>query len=297
VNDSGANVGAVEERLASHARAWGVAVAETLETPSSLVAFGTRGPLPVVLKVVRRPCDEWHSGAVLEAFGGRGTVRALKHAGGAVLLERLDPGTPLANVSLAGRDDEATEIIAGVIGRMSPLPTPAGAFATVGDWGEGFELYLSGGDRQIPRDLVERAQRAYLDLCASQKKVRLLHGDLQHYNVLFDAARGWVAIDPKGVVGEIEYEIGASLRNPYEGRELFASPAAVERRIRLYEAALGLDAERALRWAFAQGVLSVLWSVEDGGALDAHNTGLLLAAATLPLLETAPGTFRPGAGS
>lgn len=283
------SLGPAEERLAEHARAWGVAVEETLETPSSLVAFGSRGRLPVVLKVVRRPCDEWLSGEALEAFGGRGTVRALEHVGGAVLLERLDPGTPLAAVSLGGRDEEATEIIAGVIGRMRPSPAPPGAFVTVEEWGEGFGLYLSSGDRQIPGDLVEQAQGAYLDLCASQRGARLLHGDLQHYNVLFDAARGWVAIDPKGVVGEVEYEIGASLRNPYERPELFASPATIEKRIRLYEAALGLDAERALRWGFSQAVLSALWGVEDGVAVDADNPGLLLAAAIRSILETAPG--------
>jgi hypothetical protein len=33
----------------------------------------------------------------------------------------------------------------------------------------------------------------------------------------------WIAVDPKGVIGEIEYEIGASLRNPYENPEIFAS--------------------------------------------------------------------------
>ena len=62
---------------------------------------------------------------------------------------------------------------------------------------------------------VERAQRLYVGLCASQTSTRLLHGDLHHYNILRDGDRGWVAIDPKGVVGEVEYEIGAALRNPY----------------------------------------------------------------------------------
>lgn len=51
--------------------------------------------------------------------------------------------------------------------------------------------------------------------------------DLQHYNVLFDDARGWLAIDPKGVVGEVEYEIGAILRNPIERPDLFAAPEIV----------------------------------------------------------------------
>ena len=29
----------------------------------------------------------------------------------------------------------------------------------------------------------------------------LLHGDLHHWNILSDADRGWMAIDPKGVIG------------------------------------------------------------------------------------------------
>jgi streptomycin 6-kinase len=36
----------------------------------------------------------------------------------------------------------------------------------------------------------------------SQRSTRLLHGDLHRHNVLSDDARGSVAIDPKGVVGE-----------------------------------------------------------------------------------------------
>jgi streptomycin 6-kinase len=45
--------------------------------------------------------------------------------------------------------------------------------------------------------------------------------DVNH--ILFDIERRWIAVDPKGVIGEIEYEIGASLRNPYENPEIFAS--------------------------------------------------------------------------
>ena len=49
---------------------WGVAIERTLETQSSVVAFGKRGDLPVVIKVIRKPGDEWRSGEVLEAFNG-----------------------------------------------------------------------------------------------------------------------------------------------------------------------------------------------------------------------------------
>lgn len=38
------------------------------------------------------------------------------------------------------------------------------------------------------------------------------------------------------------------------------------------------------RWAFAQGVLSALWSIEDGAAANDRHSGLALARAIQPLL-------------
>jgi streptomycin 6-kinase len=91
----------------------------------------------------------------------------------------------------------------------------------------------------------------------------LLHGDLHHYNVLSDRARGWCAIDPKGVVGELEYELGAALRNPIDRPDLFASVDIVERRLEHFGLALGIDTSRARGWCFAQAVLAAIWSLED----------------------------------
>jgi streptomycin 6-kinase len=278
------NVRPLTERIAECVREWGIAIQHTHKTPSSFIAFGTCGSEQVVLKVARQPGDEWRGGEVLAAFEGRGAVRVIQHVEGAVLLERLLPGTPLASLSLEGRDKEATEILAEVIHGMSQAQASPNTFPTVADWGNGFQHYLASGDSQVPIDLVERGQHIYQQLCASQQHVRLLHGDLQHYNVLFDSARGWVAIDPKGVVGELEYEIGASLRNPYENPDLLAAPGVIERRLRQYAARLPLDPERALQWGFAQAVLSAIWSIEDGFALDATAPALRLAQAIQPML-------------
>jgi streptomycin 6-kinase len=288
-----AHLKAMSERVEERVRDWGVVVQDTLETQSSFIAFGKRGDQSVVLKVIRQPGDEWRCGEVLAAFGGSGTARVYEYIEGAVLLERLDPGAQLASIALDGRDEEATEILADVIDRMSRPCESLGersheaskAFVSARDWGKGFQRYLASGDHQIPTRLVEQAQQLYFDLCASQRGVRLLHGDLQHYNVLFDSDRGWLAIDPKGVIGEVEYEIGASLRNPYEKPELFASPQTVERRLRCFEAKLKLNSDRALAWGFAQAVLSAIWSVEDGFEVDAGNPSLRLADAILPILK------------
>jgi streptomycin 6-kinase len=275
----------LRDRFEDRVRDWGVVVNQTLETEGSLIGFGTRGEQPVVLKVIKRPGDEWRSGEILDAFDGKGVVRVYEYVEGAVLLERLSPGNSLVGIALNGGDDEATEILADVIQKMSPQQLVK-APVTVEDWAKGFECYSASGADQIPKSLVEKAHRVYLELCGSQSSPRLLHGDLHHYNVLFDSDRGWVAIDPKGVVGEIEYEIGALLRNPYEKPEFFAQPSTVERRLKRLASRLSLDFRRALAWGFAQAVLSAIWEVEDGFAVDARNPGIVLAEAIRPMLET-----------
>ncbi|MDX6498251.1 MAG: streptomycin 6-kinase [Blastocatellia bacterium] len=294
-----------------HARDWRVIIDNTFETESSVIAFGIRDvdgagsrKDEVVLKVVKQPGDEWHSGEVLAAFNGKGFVRVYEHAPGAVLLQRLRPGNSLVELSLNGHDEEATDILAGVIQQMSSVessmssvdlprserksPNPHAPLQhcpTVHDWAKAFERYTATGDKQIPMDLVMAGQRVYLDLCSSQQRLIVLHGDLQHYNVLFDSDRGWLAIDPKGVFGEIEYEIGAALRNPLAQPELFLLPATIERRLGQFNSRLNLNYERTLAWGFAQAVLSAIWGVEDGFTVDATNPALRLAAVMRPMLS------------
>ncbi|HSS77003.1 MAG TPA: aminoglycoside phosphotransferase family protein [Thermoanaerobaculia bacterium] len=271
------------QRLEDRAREWRVAVDETFETATSLITYGRREEDPVVLKVVKVRGDEWHSGEVLNAFGGRGMVLVHDFVAGAVLLERLLPGRSLVDLSVNDRDDEATALLAEVIGAMSPDAAMSGV-PTVHDWGRGFERYAASGQHRLPAEMVSQAEQMYGRLQDSQTRPRLLHGDLQHSNVLFDDERGWVAIDPKGVVGELEFEIGAALRNPIERPDLFAEPAIIERRLSRFAARLGLDADRALAWAFAQAVLSAIWDIEDGPVGDGTPPSLRLAEAIQPML-------------
>lgn len=273
---------ASQERLAACALEWRVIVDQTFDSPTSIVAFGRRATQPIVLKVVKNPGDEWRCGDVLDAFDGHGVVRVYEHAPGAVLLERAIPGHPLSELSLQGRDDEATEVLADVIGRMSP--SRSASCPTVEDWAAGFDRYVATGADEIPNHLVAEARHLYAALCASQTRPRLLHGDLQHYNILFDAGRGWLAIDPKGVVGEIECEIGPALRNPFERPDVFANPVVIEKRLATLARKLQLDPARALAWSFSQAVLSAIWDVEDGNRLDAHHPSIRLAEAVHPLL-------------
>jgi streptomycin 6-kinase len=228
-----------------------------------------------VLKVIKHKGDEWHSGEVVQAFGGNGVVRVYEYVEGAVLLERAVPGESLVSIAIDGRDGEATTILADVIQRMSGR-TPPRRCPTVHDWAKGFDRYLASDDDQIPRELVRHGHDLYVQLAASQRETTLLHGDLHHYNVLSDA-RGWLAIDPKGVIGEVEYEIGAIFRNPIEKPDLFVSTATIDSRLQRLAGALRVDGGRVLRWAVAQAVLSAIWAVEDGFTVEPDNPTVALA--------------------
>lgn len=274
----------LSQRLDERVRSWRVVVEDTFETATSLIAYGRRDDDPVVLKLVKSPGDEWHAGSVLHAFGGRGVVRVHEFVGGAMLLERLRPGNSLVDLSLGDRDEESTAVLAEVIGAMAP-DAAMRTYPTVREWGEGFRRYTASGDHRLPPELVLQAEELYDELVDSQRRPRLLHGDLQHSNVLFDDRRGWIAVDPKGVVGELEFEIGAALRNPIERPDVFAAPAVIERRLNRFATTLDLDADRVLRWAFAQAVLSAIWDIEDGSIESATPVSVRLAEAIRSMLR------------
>lgn len=265
------------ERLAEYSAAWSVTVDNIRGTATSLIGFGSMRGDAVVVKVAKQHGDEWRAGEILAAFNGSGAVRVLRHAEGISLLERATPGHLLVELSLAGRDGEATDILADVIRRMSSGATECAA-PTAAERGQSFATYAVSGDTRVPKPLVADAVTTFTRLCDSQTNTRLLHGDLQHYNVLRDEERGWLAIDPKGVVAEVEYEIGAMLRNPSEQASVFLDPTIIERRVSRLASALELDRRRILEWGFAQAVLSAIWEIEDGYPMDARHPTLQLAA-------------------
>jgi len=279
--------GTLHRRLREQLRLWHVTPDRTIETKGSIVVLGRRAEQRVAVKVVPNGHDEWFSGRVLKAFGGNGVVRLLDQADGAFLLEQLRPGHSLASVGGHLGDEETTRILNDVILNMRPGPVPDGA-PSVESWGASFGRYTSRGGDLISPALIEEAHQRYSELSRSQSATRLLHGDLHHHNVLLDSERGWLAIDPKGVVGELAYELGAALRNPCERPELFTEPSTIEKRVDWFAKALLLDADRVLGWAFAQAVLAALWELEDDGVLNAGVGWIALANAIRPMLKSVP---------
>jgi streptomycin 6-kinase len=204
----------------------------------------------VFVKIVRSS-DEVRAVEALRHFGDAACVRVLRQEGNAIYLERLRPGTPLADLD----DDLAMAHLCDVATQLHVRGMPDEPWPTVEDWGRGFDWYRESGDHSISMAHVDRAAAMFKELAATQSTKCLLHGDLHQTNILLDLERGWLAIDPKGVIGEPAYEFGAALRN--------GDIPLADRRIRIIAERTGLDPKRLAGWAYAQAVLSAIWCVED----------------------------------
>ena len=248
----------------------------------AVMADGTKA----VLKVGVPGPDLRREAAALRVFDGRGSVRLLESdtEAGLLLLERLRPGTVLTTLADEAHDDAATTIAASVMrGLWRPAP-PGHDFPTVADWGMAFARLrerFGGGTGPLPAAQVERAEALFAELLASSAAPVLLHGDLHHDNILSAQRQPWLAIDPKGLVGEPAYEVGALLRNLWTDRHRHQNPARMlERRAQRLAEELELDPVRVRDWAIAQVVLSAVWGVEDndGGWEGAFANADILAA-------------------
>lgn len=224
----------------------------------------------VVLKIGVPGVENASEIAALRHFAGIGSVLLLDAdpANGAMLLERADPGEPLMEGygALTITDPEATLIAAGVM-RALWKSTPAGhAFPTAGDWAAQLLAATPEAAGPLPPRLVTEAQRLYVDLLASSAPPVLLHGDLHHGNILRHG-EGWIAIDPKGVIGEPAYECGPLLFNPLPEVASWPDlPRVLGRRVDILADALGFERERIIGWGIARAVLSAVWSYEGHGS-------------------------------
>ncbi len=223
---------------------------------------------PVVLKVGVPNPELSTEIEALRLFDGRGSVMLLDDDPelGALLLERLEPGEPLTSLD---EDEKATSIAVDVmqqLWREIPADHP---FPTIAKWAEGLKRMrrtFDGGCGPFPEDLVERAEASFKDLLANPLQAVLLHGDLHHGNIISAEREPWLALDPKGVVGEAAYEVGAFLRNPMPQLLQATDPGRLlSRRVDQMAEKLEFDRGRLLRWGIAQAVLSAWWSYEDHG--------------------------------
>jgi streptomycin 6-kinase len=214
-----------------------------------------------------------------------------------MLLERLKPGVMLATLE---DDEEATHIAAEVMKKiwrpmesvdlppiqqhtlMSTRADGLHKFIRLTDWFDGLERLrqmFDGGTGPLNEKIVRRAERSVSDFFLENHNPVLMHGDFHHYNIL-SSERGWLIIDPKGVLGPAGYEVGPLLINPWgELINRVEIQQLTKRRIEILREHLGFERERIREWGLAHAVLSAWWGIES-------NTGWEYALAIAEMLAS-----------
>jgi streptomycin 6-kinase len=204
----------------------------------------------------------------LRVYNGQGACRLFEAdpETGMLLLEHLHPGTMLADLD---DDDRATEIAAQVLQAVQrPVPGQDG-FLNLHEWFDDLKNLRSrfgGGTGPFPPKSVEIVDGLLVDLFADDPVPVLLHGDFHHFNILL-SERGWLVIDPKGVLGPAEYDVGPLLMNPW--REIPDEREGIrrtQRRLAVLAERLGFDLQRMGAWAVCHSLLSAWWDMDNVGS-------------------------------
>ena len=176
------------------------------------------------------------------------------------MLERAVGERSLEAMAREGRDDEAIRIICAATARLhAPRPDPLpSTLVPLTRWFRDLEpgAVRYGG-------YLSTAATIARELLATPRDVVVLHGDVHHGNVLDFESRGWLAIDPKGLIGERGFDYVNLFRNP-------DLETAMTRRARSSDGwrssteVAGLDRVRLLKWIVAFTGLSAAWVLNDG---------------------------------
>ena len=230
----------------------------------NFVAFANRGDDEVILKMGVPNPELTSEMTALKLFNGDGACQLLEHdeERGLLLLERLKPGKMLAKLE---DDEERTIIAAEVMSKLWREVSSDNKFIKLSDWFAGLKKirpHFDGGTGPFPKKLLERVE-SFLPELFADTDVKLMHGDFHHFNIL-SSERGWLVIDPKGVIGPVGYEVGPLMLNPWSSISDWSRfKVHAERRVSILAERLGWEREKIINWSTAHAILSAWWSIED----------------------------------
>jgi streptomycin 6-kinase len=253
-------------KLNHYLAAWKLSNPQLLtQTRTSHLYTITHSTETIVLKLLSPSETEEQRGALsLRYFGGHGAVRLLRYDEDAQLMEYA-PGDELVTLVERGEDEHATRIIAQVIEQLHSVPqdAPYDGLVPLDRWFGALFAKAETDQQAGLESIYTRSAALTARLLADQRDIRVLHGDIHHYNIR-QSARGWLAFDPKGLVGERTYDCANTLCNP-------VMPELVHNETRLLTHAailadrLSLDPRRVLAFTYAFACLNASWWLELGG--------------------------------
>ncbi|TQR20609.1 aminoglycoside phosphotransferase family protein [Psychrobacillus vulpis] len=198
----------------------------------------------------------------LHTYNGKGCVQVIKSEPecGAMLLEHLLPGTMLVEVE----EMLAIKHFAKVWTQLRRQVEKNADHPSIKHWMRALDRYLevyTNNEGPISTYNIQLAQTYFNEICNTSIGSELLHGDLHHENILFSDKYGWIAIDPKGVIGDPYFDFISFLTN-----QLFhkTNPKQlIEQRVIGLCEEMNLDKDRLLKSGFTMSILYACWGIED----------------------------------
>jgi streptomycin 6-kinase len=180
-------------------------------------------------------------------------------------------GDELVTLVERGEDENATRIIAQVIQQLHSVTQniPQDGLVLLERWFG--ELFNKGAaDRQAGiESIFTRSAALAKRLFATQRDVRVLHGDIHHRNIR-QSGRGWLTFDPKGLVGERTYDCANTLCNPVMP-ELVHNETRLLKNAAILADTLALDLSRVLAFTYAYACLNAGWWLLRSGTEGAED--------------------------
>ena len=200
----------------------------------------------------------------LAVWNGNGAVRILESdpGRGAMLLERLEPGTPLAALP----DREAAIGIACSLLRRLWVPVPAAhPFQSTAKLAQQYVATLpkqySAAGRPFDYGLLARAVELCRQFAQDAAPLTMANRDFHLGNILAARREPWLVIDPKPLVGDPAFDAAHFIRS------LLPDPITnpdFECLVSTVAARLGLSERRIAEWVFVRSVENALWSISTG---------------------------------
>lgn len=248
------------EKLQNYLSAWDLSSPQLLaQTMTSRIYIATQGNEKVILKLLSSSeVDEQRGAFALRYFDGHGAVKLLRYDDGAQLMEYAS-GNVLVTLVERGADESATHIIAQVIKQLHSVSqdAPSDGLVRLDSWFKAL-LEKAAGEKQAGIDSIYvRGASLAERLLGDQQEIRVLHGDIHHYNIRY-SPRGWLAFDPKGVVGERTYDCANTLCNPVMP-ELVHNETRLLNTATLLADALALEVWRVLAFTYIYACLNASW--------------------------------------
>ena len=196
----------------------------------------------------------------LQNCTGQGAAKIFQTGKNAFLMEYLD-GHTLGELTHRGSDQEAAHKLVETANQLQKVQFDQNyPWPKLEDWvAELMELERGASWTDDNWRHIEVSRHLAKELVSAQKDVRVLHGDLHHDNII-RGARGYCAIDAKGVIGEKAYELANAVCNPVGAEELMISRDRIEFLLTLWCEEFNLERARFLKWIIAQRGMSISWS-------------------------------------